>query len=652
MKSFITVTAILILFAPIAGINSDQNEDTFERQAREIKEEYYQNLENFKETNLSAQFKIFLEENKFICTGGRDPSSMSLKSYLQSFAQGPCSPTAIIPGASASKLVVKIDCEKLRKSNPEIFADCGWTSCSGSSAPKKEYRIWIPKVDSPFSPFVPEEKRRRCFIGLAGFDVKTEDGNTKAFDREGVESFVLGETEATRRSSSCGLEASMNLLPFKLQVKEMKYLKFWKTLWESAGYINGLTYQTLPYDWRKAFQENRLNYKFKQVIDGLYEITGKKVTIVAHSFGNYQALNNLWKLPQEEKDKKIARYMSVAPPLLGSARAVQQLLGMDSKFLFNLVFFEIGMTPEMSKGTLGNYPAAFNLMPSDFIFTNKNEDWLKSVYKRIDLEKQRKDIDKDGSVMDIFPSWKETCKKGFKKDLREEGCFTGLYKMEKLGKVMNDEFNALNIGDILDKYSFNKNSLGFWKTLKESNFRTMPNPGVQMNVFYSNLLPTTVQIEYDNDPKAKINAGEYYNPERVVEELGDGTIDTTSSITPMIKWADEYNNKKAGAKPMNFIEVCSHFKPRTSIFDSEINGEKIVKNSSYFGVDCNCEGSSIFPSKGKDCDHTGLMVDDKVLQFIFNSGVDGVKSVGVGKRFLDMSESGLRDYIDNCDLWF
>jgi esterase/lipase superfamily enzyme len=76
---------------------------------------------------------------------------------------------------------------------------------------------------------------------------------------------------------------------------------------KNAGYIVGLNLQALPYDFRLDYQENELNTRFEAVITELYANWGKKVTIFAHSFGNYQTVHNLSKMSQAKKDKMVAR---------------------------------------------------------------------------------------------------------------------------------------------------------------------------------------------------------------------------------------------------------------------------------------------------------------------------------------------------------
>ena len=50
-------------------------------------------------------------------------------------------------------------------------------------------------------------------------------------------------------------------------------------------------------------------------------LTGKKVSIIAHSMGNLNILRNLSMMTQENKDKYIYNYIPIAPPYLGSNQA-------------------------------------------------------------------------------------------------------------------------------------------------------------------------------------------------------------------------------------------------------------------------------------------------------------------------------------------
>jgi hypothetical protein len=170
-----------------------------------------------------------------------------------------------------SKLIIQIDCETLQKGDPSTFSECGWNNCDGGKhSPEAEYLAWIPPAGSPFSLLKPTEHTRTCFSNLIGFTLTGSGQNLQVKDHIGVTSLVLGESEKTRKTSQCGLDASIDMIPAEFQVKDTRYFETWKDLWISAGYLHGLTFQVLPYDWRKDFRENNVPRKFPQIIDELY----------------------------------------------------------------------------------------------------------------------------------------------------------------------------------------------------------------------------------------------------------------------------------------------------------------------------------------------------------------------------------------------
>jgi len=72
-----------------------------------------------------------------------------------------------------------------------------------------------------------------------------------------------------------------------------EYYDHFNKYFTQMGYISGLTMQALPYDWRLPMKSNGANNRFNHIVDDLYEITGKKVSIIAHSMGNYVTYFNL-----------------------------------------------------------------------------------------------------------------------------------------------------------------------------------------------------------------------------------------------------------------------------------------------------------------------------------------------------------------------
>ena len=62
----------------------------------------------------------------------------------------------------------------------------------------------------------------------------------------------------------------------------------------SMGYKEGFSLSSIPYDFRRFISTNEFATKvFRFQIENLYNITGKKVIIIAHSFGSLITLNNL-----------------------------------------------------------------------------------------------------------------------------------------------------------------------------------------------------------------------------------------------------------------------------------------------------------------------------------------------------------------------
>ena len=63
------------------------------------------------------------------------------------------------------------------------------------------------------------------------------------------------------------------------------------------GYRSGLTMQAVPYDWRHTYKMNGVPEKWDRIISDLFDLTGKKITIIAHSMGNFNVYHNLLRMP-------------------------------------------------------------------------------------------------------------------------------------------------------------------------------------------------------------------------------------------------------------------------------------------------------------------------------------------------------------------
>lgn len=224
---------------------------------------------------------------------------MTTKQYLEAFNKGPCTPAVVLAGIAETKLMIQIDCALLQKSHPDRFATCGWNSCTTGifkKAPKEEYGIWMPDLISPFTLINPlTTKYQQCFSALFGFVIDQTTGVPRVSPPKGVSIIPVGMTESTRKSSNCGFDSITSILPLNYRLNPLKWRAFdaLKTSLQDSGYILGLTLQALPYDWRKSMTENQVADKFKEILTSLKDFTGKKASIIAHSFGNLNTLYNI-----------------------------------------------------------------------------------------------------------------------------------------------------------------------------------------------------------------------------------------------------------------------------------------------------------------------------------------------------------------------
>lgn len=230
-------------------------------------------------------FKKIMQESKWACLNGADPSKLTNQQYLKAFAAGPCNPAVYLPGISGSKLSVVVNCNEFKQYHPDDFKSCGWQTCTGFLSPKSEYRVWAPHVLSPMSIGIPDANHRNCFSAVFGFDTsKAAQGILT--QKRGLKVMVEGTTPETRTfaKSKCASKSVENL---GLEDFAPRMYLDLRLVFENAGYKCGVNLQALPYDFRLAYQENELNARFPGVIQEMYTNLGKKVVVIAHSFGNH-----------------------------------------------------------------------------------------------------------------------------------------------------------------------------------------------------------------------------------------------------------------------------------------------------------------------------------------------------------------------------
>lgn len=581
---------------------------------------------------------------KFLCTNGKDPNSLNSKQYVDEFSAGPCSPVILLAGIGGTKMIIEITCETFKANNPIEWQACGWSSCTDSffsNSPKKEYKIWIPDVISPISLLNPVGKSKSCFAAL--FKMKWVRVAEKMVPTEmkGITIHTIGDSPDTRYAKGCGFDAITNLLPIGqcITPEKYKYFNRFRDQLLSAGYKLGVTAQAMPYDWRLPISGNQAQSKMERIMTNLNAITGKKVSIVAHSFGNLNTLNVLSQMSQDKKDKIVNRYYAIAPPFTGSPKILYLTLGGSTEFSMG----PVGVNFDMLKETFAHFGGVYNLMPTPFYTYHQDETWMKSIQNQIARDRGLSpphNLGADDIVSKIFPDNQKVCFPNEWK-ARSSKCKSGLVFEDRIGSINRETISGTNIVDILKRYSYSDKASSIFEATRDPALMYAKNPGVETVIIYANIIETVNTFQYNGDPKTQtvVSGSKAVMPDSTTMTLGDETVLTSSALGPGIKWASQFAKNVPGAKPIIFGEACSIVNKKSSVFQSSFG----LQANEYQGIPCGCKAKG---SEGS-CDHAGLVTDEGVMDYIFTSLADYSKASSP-RKFDTWSNDLVRAYEDSC----
>ncbi len=589
-----------------------------------------------------------------VCTNGIDPRSMSNKKYLEEFAKGPCTPVTVLAGYTGSKLQVEIDCPVLKQNHPDIFQNCKWTSCNPSDAvkffsavPKAEYSLWLPEITAPFSLLSTSPNSKSCFVGLFGLRWDASGQQLKMESPKGVKVTPVGMSPQTVSNSACGFDAIANVIPFSSLIGGGKLQQFGplRSALETMGYKIGLNLQPLPYDWRKGMFETQVFEKLENIIDRMYSISGKKVSIVAHSYGNMNVVAALSKMSLDKKKAKVQRYFAMGPPFLGVASTIASLIGGDNI----LDFGKIGVDFEMSKIVSGTSSGIFDLLPHKTATMYQSATWMKSINNRRAAEgsagaRQEAITPQQDIVAQIFPATSQTCFPNRNVMNAGSKCRLGVDNFENFGTVNGEQITLTSIPNIIGKYALNLQSQYFFSRLdNRKNFDQMDHPGVQTTIIYSNLRPTSSKFTWNVNPRelsSKPNAN-FILANSVEKKAGDGTVLAGSALIAGIKWASDFAQNPSRLAPIVFAELCSEYNKKASVYQ---DGSNRVTQNEYQGISCTCQ-----PGKEDGCGHIDMVYDPNVVDYIANSLMDRQQPAST-KLFDNTPEDKLNLFISKCGL--
>lgn len=602
-------------------------------------------------TSLIIFFRATNMQDNFECTSGKDPSQMSKKEYLLAFSQGACSPTVIIPALISTKLYVQIlDCEKFKNDLPQIFDQCGFTHCSKKayeiwkSVPESEYPLWFPNPLSPMSIFTAKAKRGMCLAQLISLKIDfSKPIEDSLVEHQSFRVRILGNTPGTKDKAACGDNAVINLLPFGRQSKGTKVWQFILNKLKKMGYVAGLTYQVIPYNWAKSMRNNELNHRFLPNIERLNRLTNKKVVILSQSYGNNNVYYQLLKMDKLKKQKMVKVWMAFGFPTLGSSESQANLVA-GSDFL---TFWKgtHGLKVEASVQFLDNTFSTFELQAIEPFDVFEGQSWFKAFTDRIAYEKGEVEYSDSGFL--FLPRKEDTCSPAQYKF--GPNCELRIFDSRRypLVTIQNKSYFAKDTRQLYLDWFLNESLIKVYDHTIHDRFYELENPGVPTIPIILRTAWTVYSYNYTENIREAIKQKRFAEHTKGYT-AGDATVTTNSLYAGFLKWAFEFDNKLVdGAQPVKIVDFCSVYKTRDTPYDTQSDtNELMLTKNEFFGLKCECLGDT----GPENCNHSLMISDAYLIELVANT----LKARENGdseeyREYLDgLSEQYLVDYSDKC----
>ena len=700
--------------------------------------------EEYNETDVNLEELIDLKSSRCL------PTERETKEFFQKngisyddkidnnvkFIAGDCSPIILVPGIYSTKLKVQLNCKNIKRDESLMYEKikfyCGDRVCSKITDENENRDLWFNIAGDGFDLFkTPFENNEKYFFNnkhsaCLGFFMtifnnedecpKLDESKRICEHSKNIKISYEGGFYDSISKSKCGLAAIENVLllhTFNVNLeKSTVFGKLVETLTQ-YGYQPGFSLAGVPNDFRQFISTNTFaNKTLNHLINTMYENTGKRVIIIAHSFGNLVTLNTLKQ--NSELKTKIKKWISLAPPFGGATKAVDNFLHGITDFNFDILKYGRSEFSEFGQFLmLKSIPTVYELRPNPIfwkIFNDENyKDFATAIRDRLELEKNCKKnnkcdpqeiIDKsknfDEIFADYFPSLNlKSCEyepsvPGNNKALNKK-CFTEIFNLvdyPSFIKVNSD--SSFNIDDYYQKKGEDFYYIADCDQLKDSKCLDNIFPEVKC-VFDSytsdlndlighyektfNVKKTREDFPSPDEYRKIINEMiSYHNKTNKIKELENPEVDIDlvySSFNPTL--AAEFVHKDYLTQKANSTKGGDGTVPTWSslltglkwIYDKKKNNLnqniRLVEycsrlansdiNLKYFKpISCKCLEGNAYKDDLDSCSHQFMLLDEILFNYIEDEIVKDEKNIASIKTALDTYSKSDKKHLSKCNL--
>jgi len=233
--------------------------------------------------------------------------------------------------------MLNINCKKFTEDSENLSQlryYCGSTICADKNSDFEEFTFWPVLFNNPFKLLLDKERNlyTTCYGYFANYYNTIDECPYNSRNLKSNQNMICkyspyvkinpyGYTNLTLNNSQCGLSAVNNIMDSGVKILPDEFVNLGGTKGyyqmlrklKSMGYAEGFSIGANPYDFRKFVSTNdNFIHAFRYQVESLYERTGKKVIVIAHSYGTVNTYNQIIQDSEATKKNKEIYWISHA----------------------------------------------------------------------------------------------------------------------------------------------------------------------------------------------------------------------------------------------------------------------------------------------------------------------------------------------------